>query len=376
MVRSFTMSSPIESGFTRVTRSSLEDFCQAVFSRLGVPAEDARLSARVLVAADAMGLPSHGVGRLARYVEGLRTGLMLPNAEAETVAESPTTLVLDAHGGLGAPASYRAMRAVMAKARSSGAAFGCVRDSNHFGVAGFYARMALEEDMIGIAMTNTAALGVPTFGARAMFGTNPLAFAAPAGREVAFVLDMSTTVVTRGRLEVYDRNGEPLPPNWAVDAKGLSTTDPAAALRGLQNRSGGGILPLGGLGKVFGGHKGYGLTVMVDILCAALSGAPFGPALRDSATSSARVSHFFGAMRIDAFCDIEAFKGDMDRMLVDLRSCEPCEGEERVYYAGLPEREAEAESEALGVKVSAPVLKSLQAVGLELSVPLKPLGLE
>jgi L-2-hydroxycarboxylate dehydrogenase (NAD+) len=370
------MSSSIDSDFTRVARSSLEDFCAAVFSRMGVPAEDAGLSARVLVAADAMGLPSHGVGRLARYVEGLRTGLMLPGASAETVAEGPTSLVIDAHGGLGAPVSYRAMRAVMAKARSSGSAFGCVRDSNHFGVAGFYARMALEEDMIGIAMTNTAALGVPTFGARAMFGTNPLAFAAPAGREVAFVLDMSTTVVTRGKLEVYERRGEALPPHWAVDARGLSTTDPAATLRGLQDRSGGGILPLGGLGTALGGHKGYGLAIMVDILCAALAGAPFGPALRDSATSSARVSHFFGAMQVNAFRDIDDFKLDMDRMLGDLRASEPCEGEEHVYYAGLPEREAEAQSDALGVKIPAPVLGSLRAIGRELGVSLEPLGPE
>jgi L-2-hydroxycarboxylate dehydrogenase (NAD+) len=376
MLESGIMGSLIESDIARIPRTILEEFCQAAFSALGVPAEDAALSARVLVAADAMGLPSHGVGRLARYVEGLRTGLMLPGAAAETVVDGPSALVIDAHGGLGAPVSCRAMRAVMAKARSTGAAFGCVRESNHFGVAGYYARMALEEGMIGLAMTNTAALGVPTFGSRAMFGTNPLAFAAPADREVAFVLDMSTTVVTRGKLEVHERRGERLPQGWAVDARGLATTDPAATLRGLQDRAGGGILPLGGLGTALGGHKGYGLAVMVDILCAVLAGAPFGPAVRDSASSSARVSHFFGALRVDAFREVGAFKRDMDGMLGDLRSSEPCEGEERVYYAGLPEREAEAESEALGVKVSAPVLRSLRAIGGELGLPLGPLGPE
>jgi L-2-hydroxycarboxylate dehydrogenase (NAD+) len=365
------MSGPTDTSGARIPRSSLESFCAAAFEGLGVSAEDSLATARVLVAADAMGLPSHGVGRLERYLEGLRTGLMLPGAASEVLAEGPTSLTIDAHGGLGAPVSARAMKAVVAKARSSGSAFACVRDSNHFGIAGYYARMALEEGMIGIAMTNTAALGVPTFGSRAMFGTNPLAFAAPAGREVAFVLDMSTTVVTRGKLEVYERRGEALPQGWAVDARGLPTSDPASTLKGLQDGSGGGILPLGGLGTLLGGHKGYGLAVMVDILCALLSGAHFGPAIRDSASSSARVSHFFGAIKVESFRELGAFKRDMDEMLAALRSSEPREGEGRLYYAGLPEREAELESEALGVPVSGPSLRSLRETGRKLGIALE-----
>jgi L-2-hydroxycarboxylate dehydrogenase (NAD+) len=349
----------------RIERAALEDFCAAVFAKLGVAVDEAHEAAAVLVAADALGLPSHGVGRLGRYVEGLRTGLMDPAARPETLAEGPSSLVIDARGALGAPTSVRAMRATIAKAREGGAAFCAVRDSNHFGIAGYYARMALEEDMIGLAMTNTAALGVPTFGVRAMFGTNPLAFAAPADREGAFVLDMSTTVVTRGKLEVYERAGESLPPGWAVDERGRPATDPAATLRGLQARTGGGILPLGGLGTDSGGHKGYGLAVMVDILCALLAGAPFGPALRDSATSSARVSHFFGALRIDAFRDPAEFRKDMDAMLRDLRESGSGEGRERVYYAGLPEREAEEESARLGVPLSDPTLAALRSIGVE-----------
>lgn len=353
---------------SRIARSELERFCAAVFGRLGLTADDARVAAEVLVAADAMGLPSHGVGRLPRYVEGLRSGLMLPGAAEEIVAEGPASIVIDAHGAMGAPASRRAMRAVIAKARLAGSAFGCVRDSNHFGIAGYYARMALPEDMIGIAMTNTAALGVPTFGTRAMFGTNPLAFAAPAGREVAFVLDMSTTVVTRGKVEVHAREGTELPPGWAVDGRGLSSADPGATLLGLQERRGGGILPLGGLGTALGGHKGYGLAIMVDILCAALSGAPFGAAVYDTATSSARVSHFFGAIRISSFRDPADFRRDMDEMLASLRLSPPADGEERVYYAGLPEREAEEESGRLGVIVSEPSLRALVEVGRSLGI--------
>ena len=202
-----------------------------------------------------------------------------------------------------------------------------------------------------------------------MFGTNPLAFAAPAGQEVSFVLDMSTTVVTRGKLEVRARGGDGLPEGWAVDGRGLPATDPEATLRGLQDRIGGGILPLGGLGTVFGGHKGYGLAVMVDILCAVLAGAPFGAAVRDSETSSARVSHFFGAIRVASFRDPADFRRDMDGMLASLRASPPAEGEERVYYAGLPEREAEQESARLGVDLPDPAWRALLDLGRELGIP-------
>ncbi|MGB4572612.1 MAG: Ldh family oxidoreductase [Rectinemataceae bacterium] len=353
----------------RIDRRVLEAFCSGVFRTLGLSDEDSRIAAEVLVVADAMGIPSHGVARIERYVEGLRTGLMVPHAEEETLTESPSSLVVDAHGGMGAPVAARSMRRLIEKAKSAGSAFGCVRDSNHFGIAGYYARMALAEDMIGIAATNTAALGVPTFGSAAMFGTNPFAFAAPAGEERAFVLDMSTTVVTRGKVEVYERSGKTLPEGWSVDGSGRSTHDAAGVLEGLQHRTGGGILPLGGLGTALGGHKGYGLAVMVDILCAVLSGAPSGPAVYDTPTSSARVSHFFGAIRISSFRDPVEFRRDMDAMLAELRATPPAQGEERVLYAGLPESERESESDRLGVPLSEPVFAKLVRIGKELGLP-------
>ncbi|MFB0537137.1 MAG: Ldh family oxidoreductase, partial [Anaerolineae bacterium] len=182
--------------YVRLKRGALETFCQRVFQSLNLSEDDARMAAAVLVAADARGIPSHGVARLQRYVNGLKTGLMLPNAPVEVLVDTPSSLVLHAHGAMGAPVSVKAMESVINKAKTNGAAFGCVRDSNHFGIAGYYAMMALDEAMLGIAMTNTAALGVPTFGRQVMYGTNPLAFAAPADEERAFVLDMSTTVVT------------------------------------------------------------------------------------------------------------------------------------------------------------------------------------
>jgi LDH2 family malate/lactate/ureidoglycolate dehydrogenase len=356
-------------GDVRVDRAGLEEFCAAVFRSFGVAAEDSRVASAVLVAADAMGIPSHGVGRLWRYVEGLKSGLMLPGAPVEVLRETPSSVVFDAHGALGAPASARAMRAVIDKARAGGAGFACVRDSNHFGIAGWYARMALGHDMLGVAMTNTAALAVPTFGRVAMFGTNPIAFAAPAEQERSFVLDMSTTVVTRGKLEVYEKLGRDLPGGWAVDRTGRTARDARSMLDDMQARAGGGMLPLGGLGTEFSGHKGYGLAVMVDILCAVLCGAPFGLDVYDTPTSSARVSHFFAAIRIDTFRDPLEFRRDMDRMLAQLRACPPAEGEERVLYAGLPEAEREEESARLGVPLLAKALDGLAAIGEERGIP-------
>jgi LDH2 family malate/lactate/ureidoglycolate dehydrogenase len=353
----------------RVEREALEGFCQRVFQRLGLSEEDAGTAAAVLVAADARGIPSHGVARLQRYVNGLEMGMVLPDAPVEVLVDTPVSLVLHAHGAMGAPVSARAMRGGIGKARSNGAAFGCVRDSNHFGIAGYYAMMALDEDMLGVAMTNTAALGVPTFGRQVMFGTNPLAFAAPADEERAFVLDMSTTVVTRGKIEVYERLGKALPSGWAVDRAGQSARDATPLLDDMFHRVGGGILPLGGEGEDFGGHKGYGLAVMIDILCAVLCGAPFGADVADTATSSGRVSHFFGAVRVDAFRDPREFRCDMDRLLRALRECPPAEGAERVYFAGQKEFEHEAESLRLGVPLLQKTYDAICTVGREHSIP-------
>lgn len=352
----------------RVDRHHLESFCTQVFEQLDLSHSDAKIAADVLVAADARGIPSHGVARLERYVNGLINAVMLPDAPVEVLIDTPSSIVLHAHGAMGAPVSVRAMRAVIGKAHQNRMALGCVRDSNHFGIAGYYAMMALPHDMIGIAMTNTAALGVPTFGRQVMFGTNPIAFAAPAESERGFVLDMATTVVTRGKIEVYNRLGKALPSGWAVDKTGKPATDAQAILDDMFHRVGGGIMPLGGPGELLGGHKGYGLAVMVDILCAVLCGAPSGPEIADTATSSGRVSHFFGAIQIEAFRDPKAFRQDMDRMLERLRHCPPAEGAAQVYFAGQKEFDQEAESARLGVRLLRKTYDQICSIGTEYGV--------
>ena len=352
----------------RIQLEVLEKFCIQIFRKLGLSESDARAATAVLIAADVRGIPSHGVARLWRYVNGLKTGAMKTDAAVEIVMDTPSSVVLNAHGAMGAPVSVRAMEMVCDKAGSNGAAFGCVRDSNHFGIAAYYAMIALEHDMLGFAMTNTAALGVPTLGRQVMYGTNPLAFAAPADKERAFVLDMCTTVVTRGKIEVYDRLEKELPSGWAVDKTGHPAKDAGKTLDDMFHRVGGGILPLGGVGEAFSGHKGYGLAVMVDILCSVLCGAPFGPALSDTETSSARVSHFFGAIRIDAFRNPQEFRRDMDSMLKDLRNCPTAVGEERVYFAGQKEFEAEEESLKHGVPLLKKTYDQIGKIGNELGV--------
>lgn len=356
----------------RVDRDMLTDFCRRVFEAHGLSSDDAQAAAEVLVAADARGIPSHGVGRLWRYVNGLTSGQMIPGAELEVIRETPGSVVFNAHGGMGAPSSVRAMKHIIGLAKNNGSAFGCIRDSNHFGIAGYYAMMALEEDMLGIAMTNTAALGVPTNGRQVMYGTNPLAFAAPALREKAFVLDMSTTVVSRGKIEVYEKQDKTLPEGWAVDKTGRPGTDPHSILEDMFYRVGGGILGLGGAGELHGGYKGYGLAVMVDILCSVLCGAPFGTDLSDTETTSARVSHFFGAIKIEGFRDPADFRADMDVMLERLRQCPTAEGEERVYFAGQKEFEREAAFARDGVPLLGNIYEQICGIGKEYGIDAPP----
>ncbi|HWR11072.1 MAG TPA: Ldh family oxidoreductase [Rectinemataceae bacterium] len=356
----------------RVKRENLEAFCADVFVKLGLSREEASDSAEILVAADARGIGSHGVGRLWRYENGIKKGIMSGGVRPTVLRETPMSLVLDARGAMGLSLSKRTMRQVIGKAETVGAAFASIRNSNHFGIAGYYTEMAARRDMIGICMTNTAALGVPTFGRSAMFGTNPIAVSVPVLEGRMFTLDMATTCVTRGKVEVYDRENKALPLGWAVDTKGKETADAHGLLEDMLFQRGGGLLPLGGEGERFSGYKGYGLAVLVDIMTAITSGGVFGKSVMDSEATSARVCHFFGAIRLDLFRDPEELKTDVGRMLDELTSAEPAEGCDRVYYAGLKEHESEALSDRIGVALTAKVAAQLKRIGDDLGVTFPP----
>jgi LDH2 family malate/lactate/ureidoglycolate dehydrogenase len=352
---------------------ALRGFCTGVFIALGVAKRHAEITADVLVAADLRGVDSHGVARLKRYVDGIRNGMMRPDAEPRIVHETPTTATIDADAGLGQPSSHWAMEMAMEKAEKLGAGFAAVRNSNHYGIAGYYAMMALEKDMIGICTTNADVLVVPTFGRNSMFGTNPIAVAAPALKEWPFVLDMATSVVPRGKLEVYNRLGKPLPEGWATDEVGRGTNDPAIVLKNFSGLAGGGLLPLGGEGELHSGHKGYGLALLVDIISAVLPGAAYAdlvyPKTADGKPLPSKIGHFFGALRVDAFRPAAEFKADMDDLITRLKDSPKAEGAERIYIHGEKEFETQEKRQAQGIPLHPTVLKTLRGIGDELRIP-------
>jgi L-2-hydroxycarboxylate dehydrogenase (NAD+) len=356
----------------RVQVEPLKCFCVEALQRLDVREEDARITADVLVAADLRGVSSHGVARLRRYVDGLQDGVMIARPATETVAETATTVLIDAGGGLGQPVSYRAMDKAIQKAVEFGAGFATVRNSNHYGIAGYYAMMALKHDCIGISMTNAAVLVVPTFGRDAMLGTNPISVAAPAGEEWPFVLDMATSTVPRGKLEVYRRLEKPLPLGWATDETGTPTDNAGHVLDNLKERAGGGLLPLGGAGERLGGHKGYGLALLVDILCGVLPGAAYAnlvyPRDQEGNPLPSAIGHFFGAWRVDAFRPVEDFKAAMDDLQRRLKKAPKAEGQDRIYIHGEKEYEEAGLNARDGVRLNPKVVAELRAISEELGV--------
>jgi L-2-hydroxycarboxylate dehydrogenase (NAD+) len=355
-----------------VRATPLTAFCVRVFETMGVSADDARITADVLVQANLRGIDSHGVARLVRYVNGLRDGVMLARPEQKVVVETPTTMTLDAGAGLGQPISHRAMSTVIDKAREYGCGFATVRNSNHYGIAGYYAMMALEQDMIGISMTNADILVVPTFGRDAMYGTNPIALAVPAGEERPFVMDMATSTVPRGKLEVYRRQEKAIPLGWATDERGVPTPDPGCVLDNFVSRAGGGLLPLGGSGEEFSGYKGYGLGLMVEILSAVAPGAAYLTSVypRDASGKPlpANLGHFFGAWRLDAFRPPAEFKADMDDLIRRLKGGRLAEGATRIYVHGEKEFEETARRAEQGIPLGAKVEASLRQIAADLDI--------
>jgi L-2-hydroxycarboxylate dehydrogenase (NAD+) len=360
------------SGEITVQAEPLTDFCVQAFQKLGVSEEDARVTADVLVTANLRGIDSHGVARLRRYVNGLRDGVMVAQPEVKVVTETPVTALVDAGGGLGQPVSYRAMETAIQKALDYGAGFVTVRNSNHYGIAGYYAMMALEHDCIGISMTNAAVLVVPTFGRDAMLGTNPIAVAAPAGEELPFVMDMATSTVPRGKLEVYNRLEKPLPLGWATDETGTPTDDAGRVLDNFTRLAGGGLLPLGGAGELLGGHKGYGLALWVDVFCAVLSGAAYAnlvyPKTSDGKPLPSNIGHFFGAWRVDGFRPVDEFEAAMDDLQRRLKDSPKAEDASRIYIHGEKEYEEAERRSKDGIPLNPKVAADLKAIGAELGV--------
>lgn len=351
----------------------LRKFVQSVFVRLEVTPEDAWLVADNLVSADLRGVRSHGVARLERYVKGIQDGLIKPRTQCTVVSETAASANLNAHDGLGQPAGKFAMDLAIEKASKAGAGFVTVQHSNHYGISGYYAMMALPHDMIGISLTNSAPLVVPTFGREIVIGTNPIAVAAPAEGDHPFVLDMATSTVPRGKVEVYDREEKTMPPGWATDQAGVGTGDAGLVLDNLINRLGGGLLPLGGEGEVNSGYKGYGLGLLVDVLTGVLAGGAFGTHVyektADGKPQPANVCHFQGALDLKGFGDPKAFKDRLAQYQRELRALPKAAGQERIWIHGEKEFEMSARYEVSGAPIHPKTVGTMRYIAGDLGIP-------
>jgi len=356
---------------TRCSWNGLQEFCCQVFVKAGVPRQAAAIVAESLVFADLRGVDSHGIARLSGYVrlwEGRRVN---PVPEIKVVHETPSTAVVDGDEGLGLVVGPKAMEIAMEKARAVGTGWVAVRNSNHFGIAGYHAMKGLRHDMIGMAMTNASPLVAPTFSTERLLGTNPIAVSIPAGKEPAFVADFATTTAANGKLEILQRKGMDAPEGWIQTPDGEPTTDAHAV------KEGGALLPLGS-DRDHGSHKGYCLGAWVDIFSAVLSGANYGPwvppfvsYLAPSADPvGSGIGHFFGAMRIDAFRPASEFKEHMDNWIRRFRSAKPVNGQERVLVPGDPERQMAEERMLKGIPVNEKVVADLKTLGEKFGINL------
>ena len=353
----------------------LRAFCAQVFEHFGVPEDDAALAAEVLAAADLRGIDSHGVGRLHTYFDMLSLGRINPTPTVTVVRETPSTATVDGDNGLGLVVGPKANAIAMEKAGACGSGWVSVRNTNHYGIAGWYVLEALKRDLIGWSMTNTTKLVQPLWGGERMLGTNPIAIAFPALEEPPMVIDLATSAVAYGKVEMAKRRGESIPRGWAIGADGGDTDDPQGMI------DGGALAPLGSF-REMGGHKGYCLAAMVDVLCAVLSGANWGPfcppfALRqeEPARSVGKgIGHFFGAMRIDGFVEPDEFKRQMDDWIRTMRATRPQPGSPGVVIPGDPEREAEAVRSREGIPLVLPVVEELRDVAEKTGVPFDESG--
>lgn len=350
----------------------LRQFTQAVFRHFGIPASDAELAADVLIRSDLRGIDSHGVARLHTYFEMLELGRINPKPNIKVIREKSSVASVDGDNGLGLVVGPKANEIAMDKAMAHGSGWVSVCNTNHFGIAGYYPLKALERDLIGWAMTNTTKLVAPLWGAERMLGTNPLAIAFPGLEEPPIVIDMATSAVAYGKIEIALRRKEPVPRGWLIDKDGRDTTDPRAMI------DGGAQLPLGSE-REMGGHKGYALASMVDILCCVLSGANWGPfappfALRQEIPERSvgkGIGHFFGAMQIDGFIDKDDFKKQIDEWIRIFRKTKPAPGTHGPLIPGDPERVAEAIRSKEGIPLLQPVVDDLLDIARKTGVELR-----
>ena len=348
----------------------LREFSTRIFLHFGVPKADAEQASDVLASADLRGIDSHGVARLTSYFDLLSEGLINPTPKIKILRSTLSTATVDGDNGLGLVVGPQANKIAMDMAEKAGSGWVSICNTNHYGIAGYYVLQALKRDMIGWAMTNSTKLVTPLWGAERMLGTNPIAIAFPGKDEPPIVIDMATCAAAYGKIEMARRRGQPIPQGWGIDNQGRGTTNPDDIV------AGGALLPLGS-DRERGGHKGYGLAIMVDVLCGALGGANWGPftppfALRQEIPARSvgkGIGHFFGAMRIDGFIEADEFKRQIDDFIRTFRATKPAPGTNGPLIPGDPEREAEKVRSKDGVPLIMPVVEELRAVSRKTGIP-------
>ena len=339
----------------------LKDFSENILKKLGLKYEEARIISDILIAADLRGISSHGIARLPIYAKRIKLGLINPKPLIRVLKENQTSALLDADNGMGHIAAYKAMDLCIKKAKIVGMASVAVKNSNHFGINAYYTMMGAKENLIGMAFTNTSPLMAPFGGRERLLGSNPLSIAIPSGKEPDIVVDMATSVAARGKLEVAERKGQKIPVDWAIDEEGRTTTDPKEGLLGA-------LLP-------FGGPKGYGLAIFVDIVSGILTESNFGPdcgSLFGDLERPQNIGHFFTAISIENFIEMEKFQEKMDIMIQKIRNSKKAVGFERIYMPGEIEYEKNTELLKNGIKLNENVINELNGLAkhLEISIHL------
>jgi len=339
--------------------------------RMGVPRDEAKITSDILITSDLWGVESHGIGHLKMYHYRVKVGHQRATTDLKIVKDTPTTAVADGGNGMGQVVGFRMMKLAIEKARQYGIGAVAVRNSSHFGVAGYYARMAVEEGMAGMCFTNARPATAPTFGVMPLLGTNPIAFAVPTDEPFPFLYDAATTIAARGKVEVRERAGKPTPAGWVVNEDGSMATDSAQILQDLKGKKAA-LLTLGGLGELMGGHKGYGLATSVEILCAAFQGGAFLSALTDLDASGKpqplRLGHFLMAMDIEHFVPLQEFKKATGDLLRELRASKKIPGADRIYTAGEKEYYNAQRVQAQGIEVSPGLQRDLKSLQQELGL--------
>ena len=361
----------------QVPVNKLVDFMVDALVAMGVPVDDAKIIADVLITSDLWGVRSHGVAHLKMYHERMKVGLQLPVTKLTVVKDTPTTAVMDGGNGMGMVVGYHAMKLAIQKAKQYGLGAVAVRNSSHYGVAGYYPMMAVREGLVGLSVTNAHPSTAPTFGVKPMLGTNPIAVAAPTDEPFPYMFDAATSIAPRGKIEIAARANKPIPEGWVIGQDGKSATDSSGMIKQM-NEGAMALLPVGGIGELMGGHKGYGLATMVEIFSAAFQNGTYLWGLTDTDAVGKpqflRIGHFFLAIDIEHFIPLADFKQVTGNMMRELRSSPRAPGQPRIYTAGEKEYYNTQRVQAEGVEITPGVQKALQALRQELRLTGHELG--